>query len=477
MPFTVSWNGQPLPIHPARVSSTPINQIWSGHQRPVEQTEVAWFVTFDLVEGGELTIIPDETVSEEALTVLPLSFKPPMRREGRAWIVHICKPRHFTVMFGKKGRPLHVFANPPFDETRKENDIEFGPGEHHVGVILPKSGQTVRIAEGAVVYGAIIVAHARNVRIVGRGIVDGSFLERSDHFSEAYRAALAAGLPEGFYGAEMAVTTFTAAWSENVTVDGVIFRDPPRWAAVVRAQCRSIVFNNVKIIGCWRYNSDGIDVCSSVNVSIRNSFIRSFDDCIVARGAYLDCDEGPTCGVSADNCVLWCDWGKNLEVWAGHKPCHIENIRYSNIACIHTTHTVCDVTTWFGSPDTHIRNVSFENIEVDYHCPRPMPIIQNTTTDNASCSGEQKSSEVIAVTCGRLGRYLGNQKWEPADDLSGLQIRYENVAFKRFRFWGDVPRTKGIAAATVFPHTIEGLVVEDLPDDIDMEIKGAVKLG
>jgi hypothetical protein len=36
--------------------------------------------------------------------------------------------------------------------------------------------------------------------------------------------------------------------------------------------------SNYKLIGLWRYNSDGIEICNSEDVTIRDSFVRSFDD-------------------------------------------------------------------------------------------------------------------------------------------------------------------------------------------------------
>ena len=83
-------------------------------------------------------------------------------------------------------------------------------------------------------------------------------------------------------------------------------------------------------------------------------------------------------GVLAENCVLWCDWGKCLEVWAGHRPCLIENVTYRNIACTVMDNIVCDVTTWFASPDTRIRNVTVEDIEVDFARTRYAPHYQKS---------------------------------------------------------------------------------------------------
>lgn len=458
-----SFNGRPLAVHPARVSAFPMNQVWAGYQRPLSQTKVAAFVSFDMSAPGELAIVPSEPEEKGEPIVLPLSWRPDMRRDGRALKMKIDAPRQFTVSFGTEGDVLHVFANPPFAEPHAEDEIVFGPGEHDVGVVVPKSGQTVRIEEGAIVYGSIFVVHARDVTITGRGIVDGSRLNRADHESAVYKAAVEAGLPEGFYGAEMAVTAFTCAWSTNVAVRGITFRDPPRWTMIVRAQSRDVSIENVKIVGCWRYNADGINVCASENVSIRDSFIRSFDDCIVARGAYLDCGEGPTRNIKAERCVLWCDWGKCLEVWAGHKPCLIENVMFRDIACIAVQGVACDVTTWFASSATRIRNVTMEDIEFDFAYPRYKEHFQKSPEDSAFRRAAKDKACLISVDVQRYGRYLGNQRHEPATDLSGFKVEYENLAFRNFTVHGEAPCLVGKIDATSSPHTIKGLKLEGLP--------------
>ena len=472
--FTARFAGQQLRVHPARVSAFPMNQVWAGYQRPVEQTKMASFVSFDMAKPGELTILPPAGEENAEPIILPLSWKPRMRRDGCALRIVVDRPRQFTVSFGTSGKVLHVFANPSFNEPHGKDEIVFGPGEHHVGVVVPRSGQTVRIEEGAVVYGAILVAHANDVTITGRGIVDGSFLDRADTKCSAHQAAVKAGIPEGFYGAQMAVTAFTCAWSTNVVVRGVTFRDPPRWTMIVRAQSKDVLIENVKIVGCWRYNADGINVCASENVVIRDSFVRSFDDCIITRGAYLDCGTGPTRNVTVERCVLWCDWGKCLEVWAGHKPCLIENVLYRDIACIATDRIGCDVTTWFASPSTHIRNVTMENIEFDFAYPRYAPHLQKSREDVKFHFGETRTANLLCVDVQSYGRYLGNQKHEPAKDLTGFRVRYENLAFRRFRAYGDVPRLTGRVDATTSPHTVTGLVTEALPDGMNVSVFGKV---
>ena len=201
--FSISWNGRALHVHPARVSARPLNKVWDGAQRPVEQTKIASFVSFDMDAPGTLEI---RDVAECGAPVfLPLGSAPEWRREDGVLRVVIDRPRQFVVSF-PDGEALHVFANPPFDEgaaTRQQGAPaaprkirRFGPGEYHVGVVVAESDETIVIEEGAVVYGTVLVANAHDVRVVGRGIIDGSFLDRASHDSAAFRAAVAAGEAE-----------------------------------------------------------------------------------------------------------------------------------------------------------------------------------------------------------------------------------------------------------------------------------------
>ena len=511
--MNVTWNGRPLPVHPARVSAFPLNKVWDGAQRPVEQSAPAAFVSFDMDAPGELRVTmapsPQQTALPPPCVLLPLGSAPEWRWEDGVLVVNVDRPRQFSICLqggdaahgvvrsgdgahaiahssdggGAAATPaaiLHVFANPPFalpSPASCGRTLRFGPGEHLAGVIVPESGDTIVIEEGAIVHGAVLVANAHDVRIVGRGILDGSYLDRADHGSAAYRAAIAAGISPGFYGAEMAVTCLTIWNSSNVRIEGVVLRDPPRWALIARAQSRDVQIDNVKIVGCWRYNADGIDVCASENVAIRDSFVQSFDDCIVARGAYLDGDGPVTRGVTAERCVLWCDWGKCLEVWAGPYPCLIEGVRFRDIAAVHPSGTVCDVTTWFASSDTRIRDVAFEDIEVDFALPLLRERLQTAPEDGAVEPPLRTVQRLLVVNCERYGHYLGNQKHVPATDLSGFRVRYEDIAFRRIRCLGDVPELVGLIDAKTSPHTIDGVVTEELPTALRLEIAGNVRGG
>ena len=460
-----TFDGKPLAFEQCRVSAVPFNRIWDGHQRPVEQTKLAWFVNFDVERPGTLSL----DIGEGAWRIRPLSRAGSVKRAGGRLEIVVSGPEQFVVEAG--GTEIHVFANPPFRHAPVANEIYFGPGVHKAGVIEPKSGETVCLDAGAVVYGSILVHHAKDVRIVGRGVLDSSRIARADHDSEQYRRAVAAGIAPGQYGAEMAVNAFTCYASTNVTLEGITFRDSPRWTVIVRNASKKVNVDNVKLVGMWRYNSDGVDFCASEDCTIRNSFIRTFDDCIVARAPYLS-DETTDCrNVLAENCVLWCDWGKNLEVWSGHVPGTIENVVYRNCRLVNISWMACDVTTRYASPRTRIRNVTVEDLEVDVPVPPLAECIQSRP-DMKYPGGVQEKPILLRVDCGPVGRNTGNQGIEEGVGAATASVRYENFAFRRFRVNGEGCKSFVRTVVTETPphYKATNVTVEDIPgEEVDDE--------
>jgi polygalacturonase len=122
---------------------------------------------------------------------------------------------------------------------------------------------------------------------------------------------------------------------------------------------------NVKITGQWRYNTDGIDLVSCKNAEIRNCFVRAFDDVIVLKG--YSQFEGYTIhtveNILVEDCVLWCDWGRNLEIGAETSAPEYKNITFRNCDCIHLMHIALDIQV---CDYAHIHDVVFEDIRVEY---------------------------------------------------------------------------------------------------------------
>ena len=457
-PFTMRWEGRPVELYEVRVSAVPFNRVWTGKQRSKDQTKIAWFANFDVARSGTLEM----EIADGDFRIRPLSRHSPVVREGNILKIAISDPEQFVVETG--GTEIQVFANPMFERKSRSGDIHFGAGIHDAGVIEPKSGQTVVIDEGAIVYGNIFIHHVENVTVTGRGILDSSRIARADHESEQYRRAVAAGLSPDQYGAEMAVNCLTCYASTNIIIEGVTFRDSPRWTLIVRNASQNVMIDNIKMVGMWRYNSDGIDFCASENCSIRNSYIRTFDDCIVTRAPYLDGEVTPCRNITVENCVLWCDWGKNLEIWNGHIPSMVENVTYRNCRLVNISWMACDITTRYGSPSTRVKNVTVEDLEIDIPVKPMRECIQSSDSDTYP-GGSQDKPLLLTVNCGQLGKNTGNQGIEVGVGSESASVIYENLSFRNFKVFGDACYGFRCDIQTEIGshYRVKGVSVENIP--------------
>lgn len=172
---------------------------------------------------------------------------------------------------GDEIHSLHVFANREEEEIPDPADpnvIYYGPGEHYVSRVIVRSNQTLYIAPGAVLYGEmfqrekggpyspVISLIGDNIKVRGRGIVDGSSCETLS-------------------------TNLLYVNGKNISIEGIVLRDASVWTLPVK-NSENVTIDNVKILG-YRANSDGIDICNSRGVTVRDCFIRTLDDLIVIK--------------------------------------------------------------------------------------------------------------------------------------------------------------------------------------------------
>jgi hypothetical protein len=218
---------------------------------------------------------------------------------------------------GKKG-PLLLFANPLERNAPKPESpgvVYFKPGIHTAGKISVGDNQTVYLAGGAVVKGAI-VAQGSNIRILGRGILDGSDYE--------WR--------KGPYGVTIGIT------GTNVEVNGITIRGSSHWTIVPRGS-RQVVVRNVKLCGSRVQNDDGINPCNSQDVLITDCFIRSDDDCVAMKGLDLKTPNNNVENIVVENSTLWCDRARIFLLGHESRAAFMRNIRLNNLEIIHYTMT------------------------------------------------------------------------------------------------------------------------------------------
>ena len=294
---------------------------------------------FDFSGEVEISITSNRGPINEA-RVRPLSYGIKPQINGNTLTFKLSQPRNLSVeVNGDIFHNLQLFANAidtnkPKKKTK--NVIYFGPGIHEIpeAVLKVESGKTIYLAGGAVLRGQILIENAKNVKVLGRGIID-------QDIKQGIRIAN----------------------SKNVEIDGVFC-----------SQCftggsDSVTIRNVKSISYFQWG-DGMNVISSNNVLLDGVFNRNSDDCTTVYGTRLGFIGGCR-NITMQNSTLWADVAHPILVGThGNTPNPeiLENLTYINIDILDQKEPQVDYQGCMSlnaGDSNFIRNVRFENIRVE----------------------------------------------------------------------------------------------------------------
>ncbi len=203
------------------------------------------------------------------------------------------------------------------------------PGDYTVGTVQLLDNITLHIEAGATLFvsqekadfipdsrSLIFASGAKNISITGKGTIDG--LAQYDYvdmrgldpeIKEEIEIARAAGIEiKRYYRKSEAVNVFLFVLNDcdNILISDVKLINSPLWTVRLN-DC-----NRVHIRGVYLYsdlekgvNADGIDICSSSNVTISDSIIVTADDAIVLKTiARNGKPANPINNVVVTNCTL-----------------------------------------------------------------------------------------------------------------------------------------------------------------------------
>ena len=297
------------------------------------------------------------------------------------------QPRNLSVevngdIFGN----LHLFANPILSDRPNPDDpnvIYFGPGIHTFDndrFVIP-SGKTVYVDGGAVLRGQLSIRNARDVKIIGRGMVEHTVK----------------------MGIEIANST-------NVLVEGLF-----------TTQCAtggsdSVTIRNVKAISYYGWG-DGMNVFASNNVLFDRVFCRNSDDCTTVyatRKGFV----GGARNITMQNSTLWADVAHPIFIGIHgntENPEVIENLRYVNIDILDHKEAQLDYQGCLSinaGDNNLIRDVTFEDIRIEdfrqgqlvnlriffneKYCTAPGRGIENIHFKNISYTGKNAELSIIS---------------------------------------------------------------------------------
>ena len=197
----------------------------------------------------------------------------------------------FVRIFDKERRRnvLVLFGDRPdaFVPDLKSPKVKaYGPGEHQAGAIRLKSGETLYLAPGAVVHGALY-AEGRDITVTGRGVLTGVDYPRC-------------------HGPFFFFTTFQSC--TNLVIRGVTLTEPYHWTLTL-FDCEKVLIEDIRICAGNMLNDDAIDPTNCRDVTMRGVFARAQDDIVALKGMQAGPRERwtPCENFLIEDCTFWSD--------------------------------------------------------------------------------------------------------------------------------------------------------------------------
>lgn len=400
--YKVYINGQEIPVYACRISKYPFNTWWPGHQRQINQTELVSFVNLVSDEEVKVEVEPLTKVAYQRVMVKPYFKGVETERVGDKVVFTLKENGGYVFELDDYHGLLYIFNNKPILCENPENvTYYFGKGVHYAGKIILKSNESIYIDKDAFVYGCIYANKAENLHIYGNGIFD-------DGVEERINANCYTMYPNGN------VKFFDC---NNIKIEGVGFTNSAIWCVNI-FHCFDVDIDGIKAFGQWRYNTDGIDIVNSQRITIRNSFIHSFDDAITVKGIDDYADTSNT-DILVENCVLWCDWGKTCEIGLETMCREYDNITFRNCDILRAGNTALDIQ---NGDCAEVHDILFENIRIEFDgCYTPY-VLQLSDDDKYNMQDQLEVAEIVS---------FGNPRFREMDMYAGLCLPDFSIGLKK----------------------------------------------
>ncbi|HTH81589.1 MAG TPA: glycosyl hydrolase family 28 protein [Mucilaginibacter sp.] len=357
--YKVTVDGKNVSVYTAKIAANKSPDEFKGIadiNNSHKYYDTCAFGYFDMQGSVMVTVtVPNQVTS---VKVLPAAMGINATIHGHSVTFPVSSPKNLTVEInGEWEQSLHLFVNPLETNIPKANDpnvIYFGPGIHTISHLDVGSNKTLYIAGGAILravldsnekytvnrndkrrnYSPTLVLSGHNITIRGRGIIDASACPTHSRNLLFIRKA------------------------SKVNLEGIILRDASTWTVPIR-QSDSVNIDNIKLLG-YRANSDGIDVCNSRYVWIKNCFIRTMDDLIVIKA---DNGQGDAKHIFATKCVLWNQLAHALSIGAEVSD-NVDDVVFTDCDVIHDKGREWSLRV-YQCDGGAISNVRFENIRIE----------------------------------------------------------------------------------------------------------------
>lgn len=406
--YKVYVNGQEAAVYTCRISAYPFNTVWPGHQRPVNQTENASFVNLVSDEAFEIEVEPLKKSVSGRVMIKPYSKDVKAERVGNRIRFTLNQSGGYVFQIDDYHGLLYLFNNKPVPcEDPASVTYYFGKGVHFPGKITLKSNESVYVDKDALVYGWLYGENVENIRIYGNGIFDDSGEER---FTEDCYDAYVNGNAK-FYDCK------------NIRMEGVGFTNSVIWC-VNLFHCFDVTMDGINVFGQWRYNTDGVDLVNCQRITLRNSFIHSFDDTVTVKGldryAFESCRD-----ILVEGCTLWCDWGKTCELGLETTARDFSRITFRDCDVLRGGNTVCDIQ---NGDCAEVHDILFENIRTELEFGYTPEVMQRTEEQEYTAKDTLAVARILSISNKRFRTYYAHLGISEAEsELPPEDPRYAGV--------------------------------------------------
>ncbi len=302
---------------------------------PYQQVQKVSYVYFDFDKPGYLEVICDKAY--EDIVIRPRNHHIQPECDKQLIRIYIDKPINFSIeLNGKKEEALMVFAGSrnKSDPTAFENVIYYGPGEYDVDCMqLTKDNTLVYLDAGAVVNGKIRGEGLSHVTIDGMGTLT---MQKYSYYG-----------PSIYLGG-----------CKHVEIKNILIRDSCNFHCMIE-NCEDVHIDNIRGVS-YRSNSDGIDICGSRHVVVENVFLRIWDDALCIKGL----ETGDIYDVLFQNCILWNDFARPIEMGVSLRADEVHDITYRDIDIIHSL-TGYPLMGIHHGDRANVHDIHFENIRIE----------------------------------------------------------------------------------------------------------------
>jgi hypothetical protein len=331
---------------PAEVSSTHFVMTINGKRTPVQHAASGYYLlNFDVSGRAVIEIKADDPhYWDRGVEVQPMRYG--IRPERHGAVIRFTIPGPAKLSISRPGEHfaddemLFLFANEQDHSGIGPNTPGiryYGPGVHHENIDAA-SGDTIYLAGGAVVFGALNIWQVSNVHVLGRGSI-------------IYEGAQNPNNDDGWMHKKN-WHCIVMDNAHNIEVDGITCIVRSRTWQIQMKDSRNIGFYNIKVIGGTKNdaNQDGMDWLGGGDTTVRNSFFRASDDVFALQGNWDGYDLAlmrqpghDVTNITIENTVASTSISNTIRVAWPQKTFNSAHFHMSDMDVIHTGFGACKV--------------------------------------------------------------------------------------------------------------------------------------